>query len=268
MQTSCRLYDSLITVTLAYGNRFADWSPFIYDCNYMLWATSNKGNVSSYHQSYINSSSACKITRCFSSKTSSQQQRGSDHITFPQSHYNSSIKSSILRLPQWVISTTLVERSSVELLASTHTKIWQRSYWQRKNKEKPQSLGPQSLEALFDYLTYPAFLNTIQWLLDILARPRGLLTINLNLINEGFIANMPSLLETLPAYSPFINNATIRLYAPRRHKTLDIYKDRISSIKMVDILNEFNFEKLNVIIGLNSNDFLPMRLAAFVHGIK
>ncbi|KAI9640134.1 hypothetical protein NHQ30_011536 [Ciborinia camelliae] len=96
-----------------------------------------------------------------------------------------------------------------------------------------------------------------------------MLNIGLDFINKGFIVDMPSFLETLPSYAPFLNNITIRLYAPAKHQTRAIYKDHIASLmKMVDILNTFNINKLNVIIGLNKDDFHQMKLAAFVHGLK
>ncbi|TGO31848.1 hypothetical protein BHYA_0398g00030 [Botrytis hyacinthi] len=87
-------------------------------------------------------------------------------------------------------------------------------------------------------------------------------------VNTGFIVNMPSLLKVLPMYAAFICDVKTRLYAPAQHRSRVVYKNRVETLKMVEVLNNFNIKKLKVIIGINDDDFYQMKLAAFVHGLN
>ncbi|THV48075.1 hypothetical protein BGAL_0269g00010 [Botrytis galanthina] len=94
------------------------------------------------------------------------------------------------------------------------------------------------------------------------------LIIDLDFVNTRYITDMSSLLKALPMYATFIFDIEIRLYAPARHQSRAIYKNRIANLKkMVEVLNTFNIKNLKVIIGLNGDDFYQMKLAAFIHGL-
>ncbi|ESZ92243.1 hypothetical protein SBOR_7369 [Sclerotinia borealis F-4128] len=154
---------------------------------------------------------------------------------------------------------------AVELYAER--KLAEKQLAERQQAEK-LALEKQQAEELirsFDPSTVPQHdLMTIEHVKD-----TKKLIIDLDFMNRGFIVNMASLLETLPVYAPFIVDITIRLYAPAKHTTQALYKDRKASMKkMVNILNKFNVNKMDIIIGLNSDNFLQMRLAAFVHGLN